>query len=104
MSAVPIGRVVRKQSERPNRIGPSVLLTPLLFPEAFTRKSGLGATLFSRLHVIAVALDLFDDVFRLDLALEPPESVLQRFAFLNNHFRHAYSPPFLLWFRSSLPE
>jgi hypothetical protein len=42
-----------------------------------------------------MALDLLDDVLRLDLALETPESVFQRLPFLNYDFRHAYSPPVL---------
>lgn len=72
-----------------------VLLTPLLFPETLTREGLFGSTLFTRLHVVAVLLDLLDDVLRLHFSLEPPKGILQRFTLLNDDFRHAYSPPFL---------
>ena len=73
-----------------------ILLTTLLLAETLTRKSFLGATSLPRLHVVAVLFDLFDDVFRLHFALETPESILQRFALLNDNFCHAYSPPSLM--------
>ena len=71
-----------------------VLLTPLLLTETLTREGLLCATLFPGLHVVAVLLDFLDDVFRLHLSLEAPECILQRFAFLNDNFCHATSPPF----------
>jgi hypothetical protein len=70
-----------------------ILLTTLLLTETLTRKSFLGATLLPGFHVVAVLFYFFDDVFRLHFALETPESILQRFALLNNNFCHAYSPP-----------
>ncbi len=70
-----------------------ILLTPLLFPETLTREGFFGTTTLARLHVVAVLLDFFDDVFRLHLTLEAPESVFQRLTLLNNNFGHAYSPP-----------
>jgi hypothetical protein len=72
-----------------------VLLTPLLFTETLTREGLFGATLFPRLHVVAVLLDFLDDVFRLYFSLEAPESVFQRLTLLNYNFCHAYSPPSL---------
>jgi hypothetical protein len=54
-----------------------VLLTPLFFAETLTREGLFGATLFPGFHVVAVLLDFLDDVFRLHLPLEAPESVLQ---------------------------
>ena len=72
-----------------------VLLTPLFFPETFTREGFLCTTLFAGLQVIAVLLDFLDDVFRLHLALEATKCVLQRLTLLNNNFCHAYSPPSL---------
>jgi len=54
-----------------------ILLTPLLFPETFTREGFFGSTPFPGLHVVAVLLDFLDDVFRLHLTLEAPEGVLQ---------------------------
>jgi hypothetical protein len=71
-----------------------VLFTPLLFAESLTREGFLSTTLLTRLHVVAVLLDLFDNVFRLDLSLEPSKGILQRFTLLNDNFCHAYSPPF----------
>ena len=76
-----------------------ILLTTLLFAETLTRESFLGATLFPRLHVVAVLLDFLDDVLRLDFSLEAPEGILQRFALLNDNFCHAYSPPSLWMFK-----
>jgi len=73
-----------------------ILLTTLLLTETLTRESFLGATLFPGLHVVAVLLDFFDDVFRLHFPLEAPECILQRFTLLNDNFCHAYSPPSLL--------
>jgi len=66
-----------------------VLFSPLLFTEAFTRESFLGATPFSGLHEVAVLLDFLNDVFRLHFPLEAPERVFQRFALLNYDFSHA---------------
>ena len=70
-----------------------ILLTPLLFPETFTREGLFSSTTLPRLHVVAVLLDFLDDVFRLHLPLEAPESVLQRLTLLNYNLCHAYSPP-----------
>jgi len=47
-----------------------------------------GAALLTRLHVIAVLLNLFDDVFLLHFALEPAQCIFQRFTFLNANFSH----------------
>ncbi len=46
----------------------------------------LHAFLFAWFQVKGVALDLFDNVFRLYLTLETTESILQRLAFLNTNF------------------
>ena len=80
----------------PRLYGRLVLLTPLLLTETLARERLFGAPLFSRLHVIAVLLDFFDDVFRLHLSLEAAQSIFQRLTFLNDNFCHAYSPPFPL--------
>jgi len=71
-----------------------VLFTPLLFAEPFTREGLFRTTLLTWLHVVAVLLNLFNNVFRLDLSLEPSKGILQRFTLLNDNFCHAYSPPF----------
>jgi hypothetical protein len=39
-------------------------------------------------------LDILDDVFLLDLPLEPAESALDRFALLDFDFSHATNTPF----------
>ncbi len=72
-----------------DRLYRSVLLSPLLLTEAFTRESFLGTAPFTGLHEVAVFLDFLNDVFRLHFPLEAPESVLQRFALLNYNFSHA---------------
>jgi hypothetical protein len=77
--------------------GRLVLFTPLLFTETLTREGFLGSTPFAGLHVVAVFLDLLDDVLSLDLPFEAAESVFQRLTLLNNNFCHAYSPPFPLF-------
>jgi hypothetical protein len=40
-------------------------------------------------------LDILDDVFLLDLPLEPSESALDRFALLDFDFSHATNTPFM---------
>jgi hypothetical protein len=40
-----------------------------------------------------VLLDILDDVFLLNLPLEPAESALNRFALLDFDFRHLQTPP-----------
>ena len=73
--------------------GCSVLFTTLLLTEALARKGFFGSTLFPRLHVVAVLLDLLDDVLTLDFSLEAPECIFKRFTLLNDNFCQAYSPP-----------
>ena len=57
------------------------LLSVALAGEGF-----LGPALLAGLQVEGVALDLFDNVFLLDLALESPESALKCFALLHEYF------------------
>src|SRR5579859_4182802 len=68
--------------------GSLVLLPALLFTQTLARQGLLGATLFSRLHVITVFLDFLDDVFLLHFALEPAQRIFQRLTFLNADFSH----------------
>jgi hypothetical protein len=70
-----------------------ILFTPLLLAETFTRKGGFGTTALTGLHEVTVLLDFLDDVFGLHFPLEAAQSVLERFALLNDNFSHAYSPP-----------
>ena len=70
------------------RLGALILLPPLLLAQPLARKSLFRAALLSRLHVVAVFLDLFDDVFLLHLALKPAQRIFQGLTFLNAHFSH----------------
>jgi hypothetical protein len=54
---------------------------------AFPRQRFLHATLFTGLQIEGVALDFLDDVFLLDLPLEPAQCVFKGFALLNSNFR-----------------
>jgi hypothetical protein len=61
---------------------------PLLLSQTLARERLFGATLLARLHVIAVLLDFFDDVFLLDFALETTQRIFQRLTFLDAYFSH----------------
>ena len=63
-----------------------VLLFTNLLAVALACECFLHAFLFAWFQVKGVALDLFDNVFRLHLTLETTESILQRLAFLNTNF------------------
>jgi hypothetical protein len=54
----------------------SVPLASHLFSGTLPRQRLLHPTFCSGFEVIGMALDLFDDVFRLDLALESPQGTL----------------------------
>jgi hypothetical protein len=70
------------------RLGALILLPPLLLAQSLAGKRLFRAALLSRLHVITVLLDLFDDVFLLHFSLETAQRIFQRLAFLNADFRH----------------
>jgi hypothetical protein len=61
-------------------------LPAILLPVAFASQRLLGPQLLSRLQVKRVSLDLFNNVLLLDLTLEAPEGVFQRFALLKLYF------------------
>jgi hypothetical protein len=63
-----------------------VLLFTNLFTVPLACECFLHAFLFAWFQVKGVALDLFDNVFRLHLPLETTKSILQRLAFLNTNF------------------
>jgi len=48
----------------------------------------LGAALLSRLHVVTVFFDFFDDVFLLHFAFKTAQCIFQRLTFLNADFSH----------------
>jgi hypothetical protein len=68
--------------------GALILLAPHLLAQPFARKRLFCAALLSRLHVIAMLLDFFDDVFLLHFALETAQRIFQRLTFLNADFSH----------------
>lgn len=49
-------------------------------------ESFFGTALFPRLQIERVALDLFDDIFLLNLALKAPQSAFEGFAILQMDF------------------
>ncbi len=62
-------------------------------PVPLPRESLLGPALVARFQIEGVLLDVLDDVFLLNLALEPPESGLDGLALLNLDFSHAWIHP-----------
>jgi hypothetical protein len=70
-----------------------ILLFSRFFAAAFAGQRLFQALLFARLQIKGVTLDLFDDVFRLHLALEAPQCVLQRLALLQSNFCQKLTPP-----------
>src|SRR5512144_3234305 len=70
-------------------VGPAlVALAAQLLAAAFAGQGLLGPALVAGLQVEAVLLDVLDDVFLLNLALEAAEGVLDRLAFLNLDLSH----------------
>ena len=68
-------------------------LAPELLAAPLARQRLLGPTLVPRLQVEGMLLDILDDIFLLDLPLEPPKGTLDRFAFLHFDFSHALEHP-----------
>jgi hypothetical protein len=58
-----------------------------LFAIPFPRQRFFHATLLTGLQIEGVALNFLDDVFLLDLPLEPAQRVFKGFALLNSNFR-----------------
>src|SRR5690349_23892059 len=75
----------RCDRDRPTSL---IRFSPLLLAQSLPRKRFFRPALLAGLHVEAVLLDFLDDVFLLHLALKPAQSVLQRFAFLDDDFSH----------------
>jgi hypothetical protein len=67
---------------------------PQLLPIPFARERLLGPSLVAGFQVKGMLLDILDDVFLLDLPLEPAESAFYRLALLNFDFSHAINTPF----------
>ncbi len=62
-----------------------VLLFADLLAIALARKRFFHALFLARFQVEGMTLDLFDDVFGLNFALETAQSVLERFTLLNSN-------------------
>jgi hypothetical protein len=65
-----------------------------LFSGAFSCQSAFYAAFLARLQVVRVTLHFFNDVFRLNLAFESTECILQGFTLLQSNFCHAHPPKF----------
>jgi hypothetical protein len=73
---------------------PSLLrLSPELLAISLTRQRLLRATFVTGFQIEGMLLDIFDDVFLLNLPLEPAESAFNRLALLDFYFRHLQTPP-----------
>src|SRR6185295_6832684 len=77
----------------PRRVG-LFRFAPQLLPIPFARERLLRPSLVAGLQVEGMLLDILDDVFLLDLPLEPSESAFDGFALLNFDFSHATHTPF----------
>jgi len=69
----------------------SLLAIPL------ARQSCLDAFLLTGLQVVGVTLHFLDDVFLLNLPLEPAKSIFERLALLNANLCQRIPPPNLPW-------
>jgi len=84
-------RIVIIQLERAALISPAWLVrfATLFFARTFTRQRLLGAATIAWLQVEGVLLDILDDIFLLDLPLEPAKRALDGLAILHFHFSQA---------------
>src|SRR5262249_40103587 len=89
----PVLELHRSPPRRGRSACPLLQLPPELLPIPLPRERLFRAPLVARLQVERMLLDVLDDVFLLNLALEPTESALDRFALLDFHFRHVLTPP-----------
>ena len=71
------------------RTVPSVGFATHLLARPFARERLLRAPLVARFQVEGVLLDVLDDVFLLDLALEAAQRAFDRFTLLDSDFCHA---------------
>src|SRR6185369_1676980 len=85
-------------SRRAGELSPPAFVRLLGFPTdllaiPLPRQRLLRTALVARLQVEAVLLDVLDDVFLLDLALEAAEGVLDGLAFLDLDLGQNYNTP-----------
>jgi hypothetical protein len=75
-----------------------VLLFTSLLAIPLPCKRCFYALLLTGLQVVGVTLDFFDDVFLLNLTLEPAQCIFERLAFLYTNLCQVYPPPNLpMW-------
>jgi hypothetical protein len=67
---------------------------PEFLTVALSRKRLLGPAFIAGLQIEGMLFDIFDDVFLLNLPLEPAKSALDRLALLDFHFSHVTHTPF----------
>src|SRR5260370_6784836 len=70
-----------------------IRLSANLLASTLSRQGFLHSTLRARLQVEGVTLHFLNDVFRLNLALEPPKGILNRLTFLQSNFCQTHHPP-----------
>src|SRR5271165_782624 len=70
-----------------------VVLLADFFPGTLLRQSLLYAPSLAWLQIVGVTFHFLNDVFGLNLTLEPTESVLERLALLQSNLGHANHPP-----------
>ena len=73
-----------------------VLLFASFLAAALPRQRFLHSFFLARLEVKGMTLHFLDDVLLLDLPLETPQGVLQRFTFLYANFRQTTNTPRLV--------
>jgi hypothetical protein len=73
-------------SNQRSTCGNLIWLSATLFSSTLSRQSLLQALLLTRLQVVGVTLHFLNYVFRLNLALEPTQSILQRLTLLQSNF------------------
>jgi hypothetical protein len=66
--------------------GNLIRLSANLLASTLSRQGFLHSALRARLEVEGVTLHFLDDVFRLNLAFEPPQGILDRLTFLQSNF------------------
>src|SRR5215510_15709347 len=70
----------------------SVLLPTNLLSGTLLRQSLFESALSARFQIVGVTPHFLDDVFRLNLALEPTQGILQRLALMQSNFCQSYHP------------
>jgi len=70
-----------------------VLFFPCFFASSLTRQRCFHTLLLARFQVKGVALYLLDDVFLLNLAFKPAQSILEGFSLLKPNFCQTDTPP-----------